>query len=439
MRKILPFLCIFGLLLLSAAPLYAGGIINKQNLSADYMRTLNRHAAIDYSDIAVYNPAGIMQLDSGAYAKLDILYFDKDYSNTVPDTAFGVFNQPYGELNSTKPSVIPGAFAIYKKERWAGFFAFTIPAGGGELDYSDGNARTIQLASGIAANANALLAGGGAPPAAFYNQIDAMNIKVKESSVLGFTVGGSFAINEMWSVAAGVRYADGTREFDGSATISATGLSIPGTNDPITADIELEQEADGWAGILGVNFRPNDKLNTALTFISSTKLDYLNKVKRDTVGIAPSAGFADGTRNRIDIPGLLGFGVSYKFIPQLKVDLNYVHYFEKSATIDTFENEGDSWDLGISAEYTFTPQWKASLGYLRTDIKIDADQQINEPEEPKLDANTVALGAVWSPTPAWAITFGGAYVMYDDVTDSIGINYDKEVWNVSLGAQWKFF
>ena len=36
----------------------AGGIINKNNQSADYMRTLNRAAATDYADIAVYNPAG---------------------------------------------------------------------------------------------------------------------------------------------------------------------------------------------------------------------------------------------------------------------------------------------------------------------------------------------------------------------------------------------
>jgi long-chain fatty acid transport protein len=265
-----------------------------------------------------------------------------------------------------------------------------------------------------------------------------MNIQVKESSVLGFTLGGSFAINEMWSVAAGIRYANGKREFDGSATISATGLQLPGTNDPITANLNIEQDADGWAGILGVNFAPNDKLNTALTYISNTKMEYETSVKQDNLGIAPSIGFADGSKSRIDIPALLGFGISYKFLPQLKVDLNYVYYFEDSAKIDTFENEGDSWDLGLVGEYTFSPQWKASLGYLHTDIKLNNEQQINEPEEPKLDANTLAAGAVWSPTPAWAFTFGGAYVSYDDVTDSAGIKYEKEVWNLSIGLQWKF-
>ena len=197
--------------------------------------------------------------------------------------------------------------------------------------------------------------------------------------------------------------------------------------------------ATDCADILGVNFAPNDKLNTALTYISNTDMEYKNKVNTDTLGIAaPMIGFADGSKTPIDIPALLGFGISYKFLPQLEVDLNYVYYFEDSATIDTFENEGDSWDLGFAAEYTFSPRWKASLGYMRTDIELADDQQINEPEEPKLSANTIAAGAVWSLAPAWAITFGGAYIMYDDVTDSLDIKYDKEVWNFSVGVQWKF-
>jgi len=442
MRKGLAILCGLGILVLAASPLYAGGIINKQNQSADYMRTLNRSAATDYPDIAAFNPAGIMKMENGAYAKLDAMYFNKDYSNDVPG---------FGKLSSDdKPSVIPAAFALYKHDRWAGFFAFTVPAGGGELDYKDGNARTVALSQGVAFTANRQLApaigAGLLPPTAAYSQIRNMNLKVKESTVLGFTLGGSFALNDMWSFAGGVRYATGTREFDGSTTISAI-TTIPGVNDPLTPSLDLKEDAGGWAGILGVNFAWED-LNAAVTFISNTKMDYKMDVKRDTLGIAPALGFADGSRRRIDIPGLLGFGVSYKFLPQLKVDLNYVLYLEKNATIDTFEGEGNSWDIGLTAEYTFSPKWKASLGYLYTDIKLDDDQQINEPEEPKLSANTLGGGFVFSPAPTWDITFGGAYVWYKSVTGvseqptslfGVPVEYDKTVWNLSAGVTWKFF
>ena len=376
------------LLTLAASPLYAGGIINKQNQSADYMRTLNRSAATDYPDIAVYNPAGIMKMENGAYGKIDAMYFSKDYSNTIPNDAFPPFNQPFGKLNSDKPSIIPGAFALYKHDRWAGFFAFTVPAGGGELDYKDGDARTVQLAQGIALQANSLLApaigAGLLPPTAAYTQIDAMNLEVKQSTVLGFTLGGSFALNDMWSFAAGLRYATGTREFDGGATISAI-TTIPGVNAPLSPSLRLEEDASGWAGILGVNFA-YENFNGAITFISNTKMDYKMDVRRDTIlpngqSLATTIGFADGSRRRIDIPGQIGFGASYKFLPQLKVDVGYVLYLESSASIDTYTDEGNSWDLGMTAEIVFSPKWKASLGYLYTDIKVDDEQQINEPEE----------------------------------------------------------
>ena len=78
----------------------------------------------------------------------------------------------------------------------------------------------------------------------------------------------------------------------------------------------------------------------------------------------------------------------------------------------------------------------------------DDKQQINEPEEPKLSANTFGGGFVFSPTPKWDITFGGLYVNYKDVTGvsddpallfGVPVGYDKKVWNLSAGVTWKFF
>ncbi|WP_419660234.1 membrane protein, predicted to be involved in aromatic hydrocarbon degradation [Desulfosarcina variabilis str. Montpellier] len=392
----------------------AGGIINKNNQSADYMRTLNRAAATDYADIAVYNPAGSMQMEDGFYGKVDVMYYDKDYTNTVPG---------YGELSQDEPSITPGVFSIYKKKKWGGFLAFTVPAGGGKLDYEDGNARTVDIATGVAE---------GVAPGANSN-VDDMKIEVKKSSVYGFTLGGSYSINDAWSVALGARYATGKREFEGGATIT-----IPAVNVQLNPQIHLEEDADGWAGIVGVNFAPNDKLNAALTYISNTKMDYEMDVKVDNYGVAASKGWTDGSTRRIDLPAQLGTGVSYRFLPPLKVDLTYTYYFEKDADIDTYADEGNSWDLGISGEYTFNPRWKASLGYMLTRVDLDDDEQISEPEEPKLGAHAVAAGAVWSPTQRWAITLGGAYIMYDGVEDSQGREYDKTIWNVSLGLQYKF-
>ena len=49
----------------------------------------------------------------------------------------------------------------------------------------------------------------------------------------GFSLGGSYAINKMWSVAAAARYVYSTREFDGQATIAS---SVPGLDPPLTPE-----------------------------------------------------------------------------------------------------------------------------------------------------------------------------------------------------------
>lgn len=431
MKFVFTVFCGLVLLCLASAPASAGGIINKANHSADYIRTLNRYAATDRADIAAYNPAGIMQMENGTYAKADLMYFAKDYSNTVPG---------FGELDQDEPSIIPTMFLVHKQDRWAGFFTFTIPAGGGVLDFQEGSARTVGLGQGVAAMANATLAANTYPAENRYDTISDMSLKINASTVYGFTFGGSFAASEKVSFAAGLRYAKGTREFEGGATISASDPTAAGYPDisPLTPELQLAEDADSWCGILGVNAALTEKLNAAVTYISNANMEYEMEVKKDTMGIAPALGYADGSLRRIDIPGLVGAGLSYQFTPALKVDANYALYLEKEAEIDTFGEYGNSSDLGFAAEYAFSPRWKASAGYMKTDVKLEANEQINEPEEPKLDANSVGGGFVFSPTPLWDVTLAGMVASYDSVTDGLGITYEKSVWNLTVGAQYRF-
>lgn len=430
MKLVNKVLCVLALCALAALPAQAGGIINKANHSADYIRTLNRYAATDRADIVAFNPAGVMQMGDGTYAKLDMMYFAKDYSNDVPG---------FGELDQDTPSIIPSLFLVHKQEKWAGFFSFTIPAGGGKLDYEQGSARTVALGQGVAQMANAQLQANSVPQNYWYNQVSDMNLKINASTVYGFTVGGSVAASEKLSFAAGLRYATGKREFEGGATISASEpFPAPGVNDPLTPELHLEEDADSWSGIFGVNAALSPKLNAAITYITNASMEYEMEVRKDTMGIAPALGYADGSLRRIDIPGIFAGGLSYRFTPRLKVDANYALYLEKDAEIDTFSEYGNSSDLGFTAEYALSPRWKASVGYLRTDIKLDPNEQLNEPEEPKLDANTIGAGAVYSPNPEWDVTFAGLLANYDDVTDDLGITYGKTVWNLTVGAQHRF-
>jgi len=416
MRKGVPFLCVFGLMLLVASPLYAGAIVNKSNQSADYFRSLNRNASTDYADIIVFNPAGTMKMDDGGYLKLDVMYIAKDYSNTISP------NVPPGNIGgfeTDEPSILPGFFALYKSGKWSGFFAFTIPGGGGEVKWNQGNATSVAASLGLTGGTN------GALP----NQS-----VVADGVYYGYTLGGAFAFNDVWSLSAGVRYIDAEK----SGTIKVA-----------TQNYTFKQTADGWSGFLGVNIAPNDALNIGLTYIHKTKLNFKTTAS-GTAGLtllvpnlAPS--FVDGVSEREDLPGQINSGVSYNFTPNFRFEVDLTYYLEKEATwAGRLNGAGNSWEAGLMGEWTFNPQWKASLGYLHSKMEINPDQILAE--APELTANSIGAGAVFSPTNSWAVTFGAVRVFYDSATGRLSKNfpanwtatYDKDVWSVFAGVQWKF-
>ena len=320
MRKLFGFLCVVGLIVSFSSPLMAGGIVNKQNFSAEYLRTFSRNAATDAADAVVFNPAGVMKMENGTYGNLGIFYATKDYNNEILGTDF----------DSDIPSIIPGMFALYKQDKWAGFFALTIPGGGGKVEFKEGSARSIAFTGGL-----------------FPSSVEA------ESVQKGYTFGGAYAINDIIAVSAGLRYIDAFQ----NAKITATGTPLG------TVNAEYEDEADGWGGFLGINVTPTEAINIGFRYETSTELDFKKDVKEDIPVPLGGPIYVDGSKERRDLPGLIALGVSYRINPEFKVDLSYTYYLEKSAKWEgTLEDEGNSYDLAISVEYASTPSLKPAWG-----------------------------------------------------------------------------
>jgi len=435
MRRIVVLFGVIGVLCLSATSLWAGGIINKSNQSADYFRSLTRNAATDASDIVVYNPAGVMKMDNGLYTKLDILYVAKKYSNSVPNQT-NFFAGEDGDFSTDTPSVIPGFFAVYKQDRWAGFFAVSIPGGGGKVEYDEGSAYTSLLALNIWQTA-----GGPLGP---YSGLESASLE-GDSYDIGVTLGGAYKINTMFSVAGGLRYIDATQNFKGQLELTT---ALPIQNE---YEVKLERSATGWAGFLGLNVTPTENLNIGLLYFTNTSLNMESDVDKDTSGgsITNTLGWSDGTKRHEDLPGLLGVGVSYRITPKLRAEVDYTHYFEDLAKLDSksgrFNNAGDSYDFAMSLEYAVNPQWKASLGYMITDIKGMEPEQLF-PVAPELDARTWAAGAKYSPSERLQFSFGYTFVDYQSVTtrttgsnSPAGTELEKETWALSVGAQYRWF
>jgi len=424
--------------------LQAGGIINKQNLSADYIRTLNRNAATDMADAAVFNPAGTAMMQDGLYLKADAIYLMKDYSNQLPSSPASV---NVGTLDSEEPSIIPGLFAVYKQDRWSAFFAVTIPGGGGEVNYNDGNARTVVLSS----PSSPLLPGFiGVPGLGTYlggPAGNATNINQRieaDSFYVGYSLGAAFKVFDSLSLSGGVRYVDAYQKFKGKAQ---------GTTGPArTVDVKIERTDEAFNYFLGLDYAPIKDLNIGLTYMSNTPLNFKAETNDNSPNQAVSrgVGWTDGTHEREDLPGHIGLGVSYFILPgTLRIEPNFTYYLEKQAKLEgqRFQDSmpGNSYDIGVTLEYILNPQWRFSVGYLHTDIKGMNSEDLL-PEAPELDANTVGIGVVWSPIERLSLTLSGLRAWYEsEKTGSTSsrapanTEYDKDVWGVSFGIQYRFF
>jgi long-chain fatty acid transport protein len=429
MRFLGTCLGVVGILAAAISPALAGGIDNRTNWSAEYVRTLNRNATINSADIAAYNPAGTVRMADGAYVNLSAQYVAKTYTNNVSSV----------DLESDEPSYVPGLFGIYKKDKWAAYAAVTITSGGGKVKFKNGNA-TTQIGGNTLINI--INAGVGA---VVYDTVKNEYLTGK-SYYVGFTLGGAYAINDIISISLGARYIDAKKEL--SATLQVAGL---GQTDR-TAIFDYEDTATGWGGIIGLDIAPNENLIIGMRYETSTHLDFEYKVNQDNVGLGAAQGIINGVKHRRDLPATFGLGVSHQCTPKLRAEANLTYYLDKNANWNGDENNVDNgYDIGIALEYIFNDKVKGSVGYMFTDVKQDAQYKLAE--NPALGASTLGAGFVYSPKPAFEVNFSVAKVFYEDasytdtsmavnpatdVVSALPVKYEKDIIFLGFGIQYKF-
>ena len=416
MKKCIVFLVAIALMLYGASPLLAGGAVNKNNLSAEYVRTMNRAAATDSADIVAYNPAGVMAFENGLVTNFSFQYIDKDYDNTKGGTTY----------NSDEPSIIPELYVVYKKDKFAGFFGFNFPLGGGKVEYSNGNATTSKIQSSY----------GGAGP----EKLEA------ESYGLGYTFGGAYQINNMFAVALAVRYINSEKWLNGTAPAALYGRQ---------ATAEYEATATGWGGIIGLDISVNKDVTIGLKYETKTKLEYeyTHQGGTNNAGrlVLNDFGYRNGGKANEDLPAMFSMGVSYRITPAIRIEPTFTYYFQKDADLGGIGNNSktledrisDGYDLGVAVEYTFSETLKVSLGVLWTDTGVDANDMV--PEAPELDARSFCAGIAWKAKPDLEFNVGIGKVNY--LNDTSGpdpafypnVEYSKGVTYMGFGVQYKFF
>ncbi len=265
--------------------------------------------------------------------------------------------------------------------------------------------------------------------------------------VYEFAVSGSYKINDMVSVAAGVRslYAD--------ATVRSAGQVAPGT----TASRYMDGDTWEWGYNLALAVRPTPEMNLSVTYRSKVDLDL-----EGTADLATS--FGPGTYHgdagaSVPQPAVLSLAGAYTFFDQLTVELEYERTFWSSYESLDFTypvpitnpilnmafdqpkvknwDDSDTYRIGISYDMKNSFILMAGFAYDKTPIP---DSTLNF-ELPDSDAYIYSVGVRYLANEHLEVGIGYLYDDKDDrsVTNTVidGEFSDAGAHVVAIGLSYK--
>lgn len=427
------------LVTLCAGIAFGGNIDYLTNRSVNYSRNFARNSATDGADLVSYNPAGLVFLDEGFHISFGNEFLLKNYTiDAVPfwDTT------SVETYESTEPTLFyPDLYAVYRTGDWALFGAFTVPAGGGTLDYKDGvyALSLIETAYQQVVHASPI----------YFAIMSEGNIKATSQYLAG-TMGASYAVSDMFSFALAGRYTSAKKIYDGQADFTIFFPDSSGTPVPVETSsrtLDVEKTAAGFAGIISVDMVPVENLNVALRYETPTALEFETSVIDSgwypPVPLPDSSFAIDGFKQRRDLPAKLAGGVSYQFSPAFKLSTTFNYYFLEDAAEDSLNgidvDYENGLDIGIGIDYQISPRILGGLAYLRSDLGGSEDTFSDL--EYNLDCHCIGGGIRYSVNDDFALTLAGGHNFYDEGYGSEAFEnctYNKSVSYFGLGAEISF-
>ncbi|MEN8207631.1 MAG: hypothetical protein ABFR50_00115 [Candidatus Fermentibacteria bacterium] len=412
------------------------------NRSVNYFRNFARNPATDGADLVSYNPAGLVFLDEGFHISFGNQFLLKDYTiEAVPfwDTT------SVETYESTEPTLfLPDLYAVYRTGDWAVFGAFTVPAGGGSLDYKEGLYVMPLLETGYQQAINM---------SPYYFALMSEGSMKATSQYLAGTVGASFAASDVFSFSLAGRYTSAKKVYDGQGDFTifapdSTGIPVPvGTSSRV---LEVEKTAAGFNGIISVDVVPVENLNIALRYETSTALEFETSVTQNgwieaaiPVPLPDSSFAIDGFKQSRDLPAILAGGVSYQFSPAFKLSTTFNYYCVEDIAEDSLNaidvHYENGLDIGLGIDYQVSPRILLGLSYLHSDLG-GSDSTYNDFEY-NLDYSAIGGGIRYAVNDNFALTLAGGHNFYDegqgvDLFDAC--TYNKSVTYFGLGAEVSF-
>lgn len=326
---------------------------NLANMSAKWIRSNVRNATLDGgADMANYNPAGLALLDDGFYISLSNQTLFRHPEHT--------FNLGTGDASYEQDGIdpfLPMFYAAYKKNNWAISTGVYITGGGATVNYPSGSINTNLLGYSALTTANtSVYSTYGLSNA--YTSMDNQYLDAS-SYYLAVPLTFSFRVNDHISFSLGGRYVRGINNTEaGLDLIANTSYSAYGITDQVLG-VDYKSNANGFGGVIGIDYKASEKLNVAIHYESKVKLEFEKDGDYSLLGSA--------AKNQRDLPAVLNTGVKYNISEKLSVETDFNYYFQKNAdwgksSIAYTDSEGNSYypDLSDAAGNCYT----ANLGFI---------------------------------------------------------------------------
>jgi long-subunit fatty acid transport protein len=219
-------------------------------------------------------------------------------------------------------------------------------------------------------------------------------------------------------------------------------------------EVDATQTGSGFGMIAGVNLAPMEGLNIGVRFETLTAMEVENDTEVDSTGMFP-----DGAKTNSDMPAMLGLGVSYMIMENLKAEVSFNYYMNTGVgrfddimdglnpflaafglpelTIDDFVE--DTFEFGVGIEYGLSEALKVSAGFL-TGPSGRKDMFMTDLDF-GLASSSVGFGAAYKVSENLGLNVGAVTTMYteetveDDAGDSLTFN--KSNFGIAIGVNYK--
>lgn len=447
MNKSLIPLCVFFLVIVSITALHSSGVDSLSHQSAEFYVGLSRNAATDSADIINYNPAGTAFMEDGLYL------------NGSLQSILSVYEHSYGRTRyrDREPVFMPAVYLLYKKERWAGFFSFTVPGGSGTVRYSNGLGHIRNQMELLALQVNALAGGVTSLP------IVSQSFRAS-NAIFGLTLGGACRLGDAVSLSLKARYFAANRE---ARVRYESYLPYDLAVDPglllMGSAVDYRGSGHGIGGGVGIDVRPVKGLTLALTahapaYIKYGYASYRNNAfcvdTRSGVGSlsgegvrAPvmlllwSKGESERKSTEYLMPPILLAGAEYAITEKYTVSTSWAVYFNRAAMWRGMEREfSTGWEgtLGFLAGVAPAVRLGIGIAYSSTGIRPGALERTSQAACPALDHWSVGGGVRYRATERLELTLGASCSIYVPEKGTYGmITYGRMGYGLALGGQYK--